>query len=489
MLGELHSENLAIPLVLVVIGLALAFWRLPRGAVKLQRGTMPLALATALVLGAASVTQAWYAPALLALLAFVIISRGYADSGRLDRSTLANASVLILFVGALSVVLFLPFYRTSFSSFGGIILVEDAASRPHHFLYMWLPLGWPAAALAAGAISRGGRTLPLAASAAATATAVVGLWAVAMLLDRGPGSLLDAVAGRASNASWLSVLVIGGLLFAAVLALLQHLTAAEPERRRDERAFALGLVALAALLLVGIEFFWVDDNVVPATGHFILGNYGFNSIIKANFMAWFLLSIAGAFAFHELACMRPSRPRLNAVRWGALAGATLLIALGLVYTVTSTFHSTDRFRQPRHLDLLWQTRASQPGEYEAIVWLDENVKGAPVVLESTGDSYGPFGRVSAATGLPTVLGWQSHEAHWRGGREPQAGRPEAVERIYKTTDASEAKALLQQYDVEFVYVGALERQTYGEEGLGKFAAFMDVAFQGQDVTIYRVREG
>ena len=39
-----------------------------------------------------------------------------------------------------------------------------------------------------------------------------------------------------------------------------------------------------------------------------------------------------------------------------------------------------------------------------IKWLKKNVKGSPVVLEANGDSYSGYERVSAMTGLPTVLG-------------------------------------------------------------------------------------
>ena len=44
-------------------------------------------------------------------------------------------------------------------------------------------------------------------------------------------------------------------------------------------------------------------------------------------------------------------------------------------------------------------------DVSAIQWLKENIKGAPVVLEANGDSYSGYERVSAATGLPTILGW------------------------------------------------------------------------------------
>ena len=53
---------------------------------------------------------------------------------------------------------------------------------------------------------------------------------------------------------------------------------------------------------------------------------------------------------------------------------------------------------------------------------------------------------------------------------------------------AQVEALLQEYDVTYVYVGHLEREQYGEAVADRFAGFMDVAFANQGVTIYQVRE-
>ena len=62
-------------------------------------------------------------------------------------------------------------------------------------------------------------------------------------------------------------------------------------------------------------------------------------------------------------------------------------------------------------------KMSFPRTPGAIRWLDETIEGQPVVLEANGDSYSDYERVSAMTGLPTVLGWYVHEWLWRG--DPQ----------------------------------------------------------------------
>ena len=92
----------------------------------------------------------------------------------------------------------------------------------------------------------------------------------------------------------------------------------------------------------------------------------------------------------------------------------------------------------------------------------------------------------SSTGIPTVLGWPGHELQWRGSSEPFEGREQDVATIYQTKDVEEAKTLLAWYRVDYVYVGPRERESYGEDGLGKFSSFMDTVFQQDAVTVYRL---
>ncbi len=97
---------------------------------------------------------------------------------------------------------------------------------------------------------------------------------------------------------------------------------------------------------------------------------------------------------------------------------------------------------------------------DGIYWLKENVSGAPVVLEANGDSYSGFERVSATTGLPTILGWYVHEWLWRNDTGDLNQKSADVETIYTSTEESVVKDLLTQYEVSYIFVGAKEREKY-----------------------------
>ncbi|OQA37569.1 MAG: hypothetical protein BWY52_03361 [Chloroflexi bacterium ADurb.Bin325] len=93
-----------------------------------------------------------------------------------------------------------------------------------------------------------------------------------------------------------------------------------------------------------------------------------------------------------------------------------------------------------------------------------------------------------STGNPTLLGWDFHERQWRGEAydELVRGRPEALERIYRTATAEELPALLDQWRVDYVYVGALEQDKYkvGEIALGRFDAALTKVYDRDGVRIY-----
>lgn len=504
-LGELHSENLAIPLVLLLMGAALLVWRSPYVRPSLSMESAALYGLPALTLGALAASQIWYVPALLLLLIGAFAARRYLEDGlawALARRTAAFAAI----VAGLSVVLYAPFYGASFGAFNGFALADDTAvTQPHHLAYMWLPLGWLALALVALGLRRTRPTRAAIAAAAAVPLAVVAFWLAWLLIDRGAGALVDALVDRAENGSWLTVAALAAALAATLLALFARMSRARkgesdvvslptgvsgavpvgPAERRsgeqgDELPLVAGLSALALLLLLGVQFFWVDDNARP----------GFNTLIKANFLAWFFLSVSGAYAAYLiLRGLRRGALEIQARRLALVAVGGALLAAGMLYPLTSTLYLTSLFDEERHLDLLSTLERNHPAEYEAILWLDENVEGTPVVLEATAAvSYTDYAQVSSYTGLPTVLGWPPHEFHWRGSWEPQNGRLETVQRIYETDSASEAAALMTPYRVQYVYAGRLERE-YPNANIEKFGEFMDVVFENETVTIYRVRDG
>jgi hypothetical protein len=191
-------------------------------------------------------------------------------------------------------------------------------------------------------------------------------------------------------------------------------------------------------------------------------------------------------------------------RWWGMGGTLLwsavllaLLAAGAVYPVLASASRTANFALPRSLDgtAYMATDPLNAGDAAAIAWLDDpaHVSGDPVIVEATGGEYSHFGRVSAFTGLPTIMGWSGHEWQWRATWlvEPQhAGELERrladINAIYTNPDPRVVLATLARYHVRYLYIGAAERSAYSGTNLNRFSVYMRIVFQRQGVTIYQV---
>jgi uncharacterized membrane protein len=229
-----------------------------------------------------------------------------------------------------------------------------------------------------------------------------------------------------------------------------------------------------------MEFYWIQDPQGLRQ----------NTTLRLGYQAWVLLSVGGAFAlYYLLSHWRPASLASALASAGWAAGSIVVLGAALVFPVAGTFYISGDFQNRRELDGLAFERRLNPDEYAGARWLQENVKGAPVLLEGVGGDYTWAARVSTRTGLPTVLGWPQHEYRLQDTWAPLTERQKDVKTAYDTTSLAEAKAILDKYDVQYVYVGDFERDTYSEAGLDKFAELGEVVFQQDKVTIYKVLRG
>jgi YYY domain-containing protein len=243
------------------------------------------------------------------------------------------------------------------------------------------------------------------------------------------------------------------------------------ERSLD--VFAVLMVILGAALVLVPEFFYLRDSFGTRM----------NTVFKFYYAAWLLWAMAAAYML--------AWPWESFGRWGRplLVVAVLPLILGLIYTTTALWEKTSQFSVTggpqldgtAHLDL------ASPQDANAIRWMRAALTPA-VVAEAVGGSYTQYGRISAHTGFPTVLGWEFHEYQWRGDWTPQGTRNQDIARLYTSKDWQEAQSILERYDIRYVYVGPLERSTYTPVATAKFDLYMTKLYEQGDVTIYGRRE-
>jgi uncharacterized membrane protein len=193
------------------------------------------------------------------------------------------------------------------------------------------------------------------------------------------------------------------------------------------------------------------------------------------------------------------RATWQVVATALVAGAALFLVMGGLGKVQ------DRMTEatPRTLDSMtymayatyneFNTDLSLSEDYRAIRWMQDNVKGSPVIAEAApaGVQYAWLGRFSIYTGLPDVIGWEWHESQQRlmfTNTVRARGLEEDV--FYGTTDINAARDFLRKYNVRYIIVGQLERAKYAGDGLTKFTSyngiFWNAVYQDGSTIIYEV---
>ncbi len=284
---------------------------------------------------------------------------------------------------------------------------------------------------------------------------------------------------------WLVGLALPLLVVGMSLSLRRDLPAAE---QFAAMLFSLGLVLTAAVEVVVLR-----------------GDIGrMNTVFKLYLQVWVLWGVAAAVALSALsrrwARWRPAWRESCQLGLGLLLLGAALYPLtatgakindrfdrslgpgldGTAYMQTAQYYDQDRLLELRH-------------DLEAIRWLQDNVRGSPVILEAQTPLYRWGSRISIYTGLPTVIGWDWHQMQQRAVVPGEAilWRLDDVRRMYDTIDGDELIRLLRLYDVSYVYVGELEQAYYSPEGLAKFerlaGSLFDVVYRRGPVTIYQVR--
>ena len=509
LLGDLHPHVLAIPFALLLIGFILnLFLGGANSNLRLWRFQAHINLRTyvmgALLLGGMMFLNTWDFPFYVALFcgAYIfMLSREFGWRRGLVWEFLGLGFAL----GIGGILLYLPFYLGFSSQAGGILPNLIYPTRGIHLWVMFGSLLLPLIAYFIYLWKRGGERQYLLKGFIATIISMISLLLLAVLFGFGISNLpivggiyLDSIGGLAQSGEVFKQVFIrrldnsGGwitlaLFMSVVLGFLWPRQVKNTDPGTDDRnvpshashklyplqpvhVYALLLVALGLLAVVGAEFFYLRDQF----------GWRINTIFKFYYQAWLLWGIAAAFGSAVLLQDLQGK-------WSVIYRASLIVVLAsaTVYPVLSVWSKTNGFQPASgfELDGTAYFEIQNPDEMAAIEWLKTAPPG--VVLEAVGGSYSSFGRVSTMSGKPTVLGWPGHESQWRGGSREMGSRQSDVEHIYRSAGWEDVEELLRKYNVKYVFVGSLERSSYGVNET-KFMLHLTPVFEQGQVIIYEV---
>jgi YYY domain-containing protein len=429
-LGDLHPHAVIFPFLVTFLGLA---GRISRVGGTVLDGVLLAAVVSAnpwdlpaslLVLGAGNLAERDFRPALI---------RGLA--------TLLPAAFFLV-----------PFALSPRPAFSGLSWWKEGTGAADAFLHFGVLAVIPALAFGIALVRsqvRADRALVAACAFPALALALV-------VLTKKP--VFSLAAGFAAGVLWL---------------LLRESAPGDPAPPAGALRAGLLLAASGAVLAA------VPDVVLVADSYGE-GMRRMNTVFKCFMGAWPLLALSGALLLPLALATRHARVFVRIAVAFAVVGALAHPLSAIVF----------RAKWTGRLDGLdglgWMARDA-PGDRDAIFWLRSHAVEGAVLAEATGNAYTDYGRIGAATGIPTVLGWENHEGLWRGGRALAeiAARKDALRAIYSSENSEAVFNLLHRYKVRYVFVGALEKRDFGPSAFPLRANFRR-AFSGGEAAVFEI---
>ena len=544
LLGDNHPHVLALPFVLLCIGLALNLllrqtspFPSGEGRGEVARWWTPVAYSlggdwalfifSALLIGSLGFLNTWDMPIYLVL---VVLAYGLGEAlrqRRVDRWLLLRALVLAIGLGIASLLLYLFFYVSFGSQARGILPYLLAPTRLAQYLVMFGPFIFLLVCFMAAYTARKAGLRMMLRWWWRVLLICAGIFLLLLLVSAGaavvtqdptgalPNPTLQRLfggleLGQALRASlmvrlgdpWL-LLLLSALLAGAIAAAQGHITpraeaqndAAEardaeintPARvgeNHPSELFAMLLIFAGIGLTLLVEFVFLHDSFGARM----------NTVFKFYYQGWVMMALASAFALWWLGT------RLKPTLWRALVlvGAVIVIGAGMIYPLMAIPTRAGEFSGEPNLDGASGIARSQPDDWAAIQWLNQNAmedaSEAPVILEAPGRSYDYEGRISAFTGYPAVLGWAVHESQWRGSYDEQGKREPDIATIYTTNDGQLMLDLLRKWEVDYLIMGSPERSYIQRvcpscslgTAVRKFDQLLTPVFNQGQVSIYAV---
>ena len=217
----------------------------------------------------------------------------------------------------------------------------------------------------------------------------------------------------------------------------------------DRFALTMGICALGLVIIP--ELVYVRD----------IYEEGFsraNTMFKLTYQAYILFALIMGYALIRLLIVSG-----KVIVRGLAIVLTGIFALTLCYfpyAVSEWFENVTDRNKFAGLDATTFMYTVYPEDAGAIDWLRTYVKGQPLVLEASGDSYSDYCRVSALTGLPTLEGWYVHEWLWRGNTEDLDAKNEDIRSIYEADNPDKAAEKMKEYGISYLFVGSCEHEKY-----------------------------
>lgn len=215
-----------------------------------------------------------------------------------------------------------------------------------------------------------------------------------------------------------------------------------------------------------------------------------NTMFKLTYQAFIMFGICFGYIFIRI--LRYGKGVIIKMLTGILLFVFSLTLLYPINAVNGWYGNIFDRKGYEGIDATQFVKEDFINDYLATQWLIENVSGTPVVLEANDYSYTDYQRVSVITGLPTVLGWYTHEQLWRSGSDTTDNivasqlneRATDIEAVYTSDDIDLIGEIIEKYSISYIYVGLLEEQKYEWINHELLRGLGEIVFENPDTDDY-----
>jgi YYY domain-containing protein len=268
--------------------------------------------------------------------------------------------------------------------------------------------------------------------------------------------------------------VLYGFFYFFVLSLFAFLRFKKYYKLSKNDLFILILIFLSTLLIIIPEFIYIKD-IYPL-------HFRANTMFKLTYQAFIMLSLCSGYIIYKLIININNR----LIKIFFAFASFMLISIIFVYPFFAISSYYKNLKTYESLNGLKYIQNTYPEDYMLINWINNHIKGQPVILEANGDSYTEHARISSNTGLPTIIGWTVHEWLWRGTYDIVSPRIEEVKNIYVTYDLNLTKNLIKKYNISYVVISTLEKNKYPEINESKFKILGKIIYSNSKAKLYKI---
>ncbi len=277
----------------------------------------------------------------------------------------------------------------------------------------------------------------------------------------------------------------GSFLIPAIISITVILVLQKSILKRLVAPIVFSLIAVGLIAFTEI-FFFQDVFHIMNPPYFRA-----NTVFKLTYHAWILLGLfTPVFVHYAWNTLFSVRNKTT----GILLDITFIILISLIFMAVFIYpiiavqqafnpkfpHEVIQKSMSLTLDGSKFIQNKNIADYKAIQWLNNNQPTRTVILEAAGPAYTYYGRIGVHTGMGNILNVETHEWTWRfeypqefkhwkdlikipnpeTGYGPIAKTKDQVKKAYETASLEEAREILDKYNVEYVYIGDLEREAY-----------------------------